>query len=153
VSPQVALYDAMPATELLSDSFRARRFNLYLLGLFATVAVVLAVVGLFSVMVYLVSQRTREIGVRLALGATQANVFRTVLGRGMALAAAGAAIGVIFATWLTRLIESLLFSVSRLDPMIFLTVPAAIVAVAVLACYVPARRAMRVDPMTALRVE
>jgi putative ABC transport system permease protein len=153
VNPQAAFHDAMPAIELLSDSFRARRFNLYLLSLFATVAVALAFIGLFSVMAYLVSQRTREIGVRLALGATQANVFRTVLGRGIALAAAGAAIGVMLAVWLTRLIESSLFSVSRLDPLIFTAVPVAIVAVAVLACYMPARRAMRVDPMIALRME
>lgn len=151
VSPQVAFYDVVPATELLSDSFRARRFNLYLLGLFAALAMVLAVVGLFSVMVYLVSQRTREIGVRFALGATRASVFRTVLGRGTALATAGAAIGVIIAAWLTRLMEGLLFSVSRTDPMIFTAVPVSMVVVAVLACYVPARRAMRVDPMIALR--
>jgi putative ABC transport system permease protein len=114
---------------------------------------VLAVIGLFSVMVYLVSQRTREIGVRLALGATPAEVFRIVIRRGMALAAAGAVIGVIAAAWLTRLMENLLFAVSRTDTLVFTAVPIVMVTVAVLACYVPARRAMRVDPMTALRVE
>ena len=153
VNPQVAFYDVMPATQLLSDSFGSRRLNLYLLGLFATVAMALAVIGLFGVMVYLVSQRTRETGVRLALGATRAKVFRTVIGRGIALAAAGAAIGVIVAAWLTRLMESLLFSVSRMDPVIFTAVPIAMMAVAAFACYVPARRAMRVDPVIALRVE
>ena len=153
VNPQVAFYDVMPAAESLSESLGSRRFNLYLLGLFAIVATALAAIGLFGVMVYLVSQRTREIGVRLALGATRAQVFRTVIGRGVVLAAAGAAIGVIVAAWLTRLMENLLFSVSRMDPVIFTAVPIAMVTVAVLACYVPARRAMRVDPMIALRVE
>jgi len=153
VNPQVAFYDVMPAAELLSDSLGSRRFNLYLLALFAVVAMALAVIGLFGVMVYLVSQRTREIGVRLALGATRAKVFRTVIGGGIALATAGASIGVIVAAWLTRLMEDLLFSVSRMDPVIFTAVPIAMVTVAAFACYVPARRAMRVDPMIALRVE
>jgi predicted permease len=153
VNPEIAFYDIVPASRLLSNSFQARRFNLYLLGLFAAVAMVLAVVGLFSVMVYLVSQQTREIGVRLAVGATRASVFVTVIGRGMALAATGAGIGVVAAVWLTRLLESLLFSVSRTDPLIFTAVPAAMITVAVIACYVPARRAMRVDPMSALRVD
>jgi putative ABC transport system permease protein len=153
VNAQVAFYDVRPAAELLSDSFRSRRLNLYLLGLFGGVATTLAVIGLFGVMAYLVSQRTREIGVRLALGATQAEVFRVVIGRGLVLAAIGAAIGVLIAAWLTRLMESLLFSVSRIDPVMFTAVPIAMVAVAVFACYVPARRAMQVDPMTALRAE
>jgi putative ABC transport system permease protein len=153
VNPQVAFYDVKPATELLSDSFRSRRLNLYLLGLFGIVAMALAVIGLFGVMAYLVSQRTREIGVRLALGATRAEVFRIVIGRGIALAAAGAAIGVIIAAWLTQLMENLLFSVSRMDPVMFTAVPIAMVTVAALACYVPARRAMQVDPMIALRAE
>jgi putative ABC transport system permease protein len=153
VNPQVAFYDVTPATELLSDSFGSRRFNLYLLGLFAIVATALAVIGLFGVMAYLVSQRTREIGVRLALGAPRAKVFRIVIGGGIALAAAGAAIGVIVAAWLTRLMENLLFAVSPMDPVIFAAVPVAMVVVAAFACYLPARRATRVDPMLALRVE
>ncbi len=153
VNPQVAFYDVTSASTLLSNSFGSRRFNLYLLGLFAMVALTLAAIGLFGVMAYLVSQRTREIGVRLALGATRADVFRLIVGRGVALAAAGAAIGVVGAAWLTRLMESLLFSVSRTDPLTFAAVPVAMIAVAVLACYVPARRAMRVDPVVALRAE
>ena len=153
VNPQVAFYDVTSASTLLSNSFGSRRFNLYLLGLFAMVALTLAAIGLFGVMAYLVSQRTREIGVRLALGATRADVFRLIVGRGVALAAAGAAIGVLGAAWLTRLMESLLFSVSRTDPLTFAAVPVAMIAVAVLACYVPARRAMRVDPVIALRAE
>ena len=153
VSAQVALHDVMSGTERLSDSFGSRRFNLYLLGLFAIVALALAATGLFGVMAYLVSQRTREIGVRLALGAPRAEVFRVIIGRGVALAAAGAMLGVVGATWLTRLMEGLLFSVSRTDPVTFAAVPIAMVAVAVLACYVPARRAMQVDPVIALRAE
>jgi ABC-type antimicrobial peptide transport system permease subunit len=126
---------------------------LYLLGLFAIVALALAATGLFGVMAYLVSQRTREIGVRLALGAPRAEVFRVIIARGVALAAAGAMLGVVGATWLTRLMEGLLFSVSRTDPVTFTAVPIAMVAVAVLACYIPARRAMQVDPVIALRAE
>jgi len=104
-------------------------------------------------MAYLVSQRTREIGVRLALGATRGEVFRLILGRGMSLAGVGAAIGIGAAFWLTRVIETLLFSVSRTDPVTFVAVPAALILVAGLACYLPARRAMRVDPVVALRTD
>jgi putative ABC transport system permease protein len=153
VNPQVAFYDVTPAAERLSDSFGPRRFNLYSLGLFAVVATALAVIGLFGVMAYLVSQRTREIGVRLALGATRANVFRTVIGGGIALTAAGVAIGVLVAAWLTRLMENLLFSISPIDPVIFTAVPVVMLMVAAFACYLPARRATQVDPMMALRVE
>jgi putative ABC transport system permease protein len=138
---------------LFEQSMGPRRFNLYLLGAFATVSLALAAIGLFGVMAYLVSQRTREIGVRLALGATRGEVFRLILGRGMALAVIGAVGGVGAALWLTRVMETLLFSVSRTDPMTFIAVPLALIAVAVLACYLPARRAMRVDPVVALRAE
>jgi putative ABC transport system permease protein len=105
------------------------------------------------VMAYLVSQRTREIGVRLALGASRAEVFRVILGRGVSLAAIGAAAGVGAALWLTKAMESLLFSVSRTDPVTFIVVPVMLIAVAALACYLPARRAMRVDPVIALRAD
>jgi putative ABC transport system permease protein len=138
---------------LFEQSMGPRRFNLYLLGAFAGVALALAAIGLFGVMAYLVSQRTREIGVRLALGATRSEVFRQILGRGMALAGAGAAIGVGAAIGLSQVMESLLFSVSRRDPVTFIAVPVALVVVAGLACYLPARRAMRVDPVVALRAE
>jgi putative ABC transport system permease protein len=153
VSPQVAFYDIAPATELLANSFGSRRFNLYLLGLFAIVAMALAAIGLFGVMAYLVSQRTREIGVRLALGATRSTVFRLIIGRGLALAAIGVVLGVAGAAWLTRLMKSLLFSVSTADPLTFFVVPVAMLVVALIACYIPARRAMRVDPVVALRAE
>ena len=134
-------------------AFGPRRFNLYLLAAFAAVALALAAIGLFGVMAYLVSQRTREIGVRLALGASRAEVFRVILGRGVSLAAIGALAGVGAALWLTRVMESLLYSVSRTDPVTFVAVPLGLIAIACLACYVPARRAMRVDPVIALRSE
>jgi putative ABC transport system permease protein len=153
VAPQVALHEVASAGELLDDSFGARRFNLYLLGIFAAAALALAATGLFGVMAYLVSQRTREIGVRLALGARRDAVFRQIVGRGAAMAAVGAAIGVIGALWLTRLMQNLLFSVTPNDPLTFVAVPALLMGVAVVACIVPARRAMRVDPVAALRAE
>ena len=138
---------------LLDDSFGPRRFNLYLLTAFAAVALALAAIGLFGVMAYLVSQRTREIGVRLALGATRAEMFTLILGRGMMLAGLGAVIGVGAALWLSRVMETLLFSVSTTDAATFITVPIALLSVAALACYLPARRAMRVDPINALRAD
>ena len=138
---------------LFEQSMGPRRFNVYLLGAFAAVSLALAAIGLFGVMAYLVSQRTREIGVRLALGATRGEVFRLILGRGLALAVIGAGAGVAAALGLTRVMETLLFSVSRTDPVTFVTVPLTLIAVAVLACYIPARRAMRVDPVMALRAE
>jgi putative ABC transport system permease protein len=136
---------------LIDRSMGPRRFNLYVLGAFAGVSLALAAIGLFGVMAYLVSQRTREIGVRLALGATRREVFGLILGRGLALAAIGAAGGVGAALWLTRVMETLLFSVSRTDPITFVAVPAALIVVAGAACYLPARRAMKVDPVVALR--
>jgi putative ABC transport system permease protein len=138
---------------LFEQSIGPRRFNLYLLSAFAAVALALAAIGLFGVMAYLVSQRIREIGVRLALGATRGEVFRLILGRGLALAAVGAALGVGAAMGLSQVMETLLFSVSRRDPLTFIAVPVALVIVAGLACYLPARRAMRVDPVVALRVD
>jgi putative ABC transport system permease protein len=153
VDPAVPLSTVSSMDDLLDRSLGARRFNLYLLGAFAAVALALAAIGLFGVMAYLVSQRTREIGVRLALGATRGEVFRLVLGRGLLMAGAGATVGVGAAWWLTSVMESLLFSVSRTDPVTFVAVPATLLAVAALACYVPARRAMRVDPAIALRAD
>jgi putative ABC transport system permease protein len=153
IDSSVPLYDVRPVSDLLSQSFSPRRFNMSLLGVFAAVAILLSAIGLFGVMAYLVSQRTREIGVRLALGARRAELFRLVIGRGLVLACLGAAIGLAAAFWLTQLMTSLLFSVSASDPVTFGAVPAAMVVVALLACYVPARRAMRVDPVIALRAE
>jgi putative ABC transport system permease protein len=153
INPQVALYGVTAATALRSDSFGPRRLNLYLLGIFAAVALALALIGLSGVMAYLVSQRTREIGVRLALGANRRDIFASVVGQGVGMAIAGAAIGVGGAFWLTRVMSSLLFSVSATDPGTFVGVPILLVAIAALACAVPARRATRIDPVVALRAD
>ena len=153
INPKVALYDVRAASDMLANSFGPRRLNLYLLGLFAAVALALAAIGLFGVMAYLVTQRTREIGVRLALGATRREVLQLIVGRGVTLAAAGALLGIVVALWLTRLMSGLLFSVSATDPATFAAVPLVLIGVALVACYIPARRAMRVDPVTALRAE
>ena len=153
VHPKAALYDVTAASDMLSTSFGPRRLNLYLLGLFAAVALALAAIGLFGVMAYLVSQRTREIGVRLALGAQRREVLQLIVGRGVSLAVGGAVLGVVVALWLTRLMSSLLFSVSATDPVTFAAVPVVLIGVALVACYIPARRAMHVDPVTALRSE
>ena len=153
LDPTVPLYDAQPLSELLADSFAPRRFNMYLLVAFASAAVLLAAIGLFGVTAYLVAQRTREIGVRLALGADRRDICRLILGRGIALAATGAVIGVCGAFWLTRVMQSLVFTVSTTAPTTFVAVPALLVLVALLACYIPARRAMKVDPVVALRCD
>ena len=153
IDPTVPIYDVRALDDLLAQSLGSRRFNMYLLGCFAVAAAALACVGLFGVLAYLVSQRTREIGIRLALGATERDVVALVVGRGMALALSGAIVGLAVAFWAARLMKTLLFSVSPRDPLTFVVVPAALSAVALLACYLPARRATRVDPLVALRTE
>jgi putative ABC transport system permease protein len=126
---------------------------MYLLSCFATVALLLASVGLFGVMAYLVSQRTRDIGIRLALGATRTNVLRMIVGQGLLLAVIGAVLGIAAGFAGTNLMRGLLFSITPTDPATFVAVPVLLIVVALLACYVPARRAMQVDPLVALREE
>lgn len=128
-----------------------RRLAGALFGGFAAVAMLLAAIGLYGMLSSMVGQQTREIGVRLALGATERRILHTVLGRGLRLAVPGIAIGVVLAIVQARLIASLLFGVAALDPATFALVPAGLLAIAMLACYVPARRATRVDPLIALR--
>jgi len=147
------VYDIQTIEQLLNDSLGSRRFNIFLLGGFAGIALLLASVGLFGVMAYLVSQRTREIGIRLALGAQPRDVFRLVIGRGMLLALAGLAIGVAAAFGLARFLETLLYQIKPTDPLAFTVAPGLLLGVALLACYAPARRAMNVDPMIAIRYE
>jgi putative ABC transport system permease protein len=139
--------------DLLDNSVSTRHATLMLLALFSGLALVLASIGIYGVMAYSVAMRTHEIGIRMALGAQKRDVLRMVMGQGVRLSLAGVVIGVIAALALTRLLSSLLFSVSAIDPLIFISVPVLLILVTLLACYIPAMRAMKVDPMVALRYE
>src|SRR5262245_18302884 len=139
--------------QLLANSVAPRRLNLALLAVFAVIALALALAGIYGVMSYTVATRTREIGVRVALGAQARDVLRLVVGQGIRPALAGVAIGLIASFALTRLMTRLLYGVSATDPLTFIAVPVLLTAVALLACWIPARRATKVDPMAALRVE
>jgi putative ABC transport system permease protein len=151
VDPTVAVAAVAPMRELLSDSLAQRRFTMLLLGAFAAVATMLAGAGVYGVMAYSVATRAREIGLRLALGAQRGDVLRMVLKQGMKLASAGVAIGLLASSALTRLIKGLLFGVDAADPLTFALAALSLVIVASLACWIPARRAAKVDPMIALR--
>jgi putative ABC transport system permease protein len=139
--------------ELLDRTLSEAKFNLLLLGLFAVVALVLAAIGVYGVMSYAVTQRTREIGVRIALGAQPRSVLRLVIGQGMKLASAGVVIGVAAAWALTRLMATMLFETPATDPATFALIALLLAGVALAACWIPARRAAKVDPMIALRCE
>jgi putative ABC transport system permease protein len=150
---KIAVSNVYAMDELLSVSLAQQRFDMLLLGLFAALALILALVGTYGVMAYVVSQRTHEIGVRIALGAQRDDVLRLVIGQAARLALTGIALGVVGAFALTRLMSGLLFEVTPTDPATFSIVAILLGAVALLACYIPAHRAMRVDPMVALRYE
>jgi putative ABC transport system permease protein len=137
----------------LDESVATRRFTLLLLGLFALLALLLGAVGIFGVMAYTVTQRTHEIGIRLALGAQTGDVLKLVVQQGLALVFAGIVLGLAGAFALTRVITSLLFRVSATDPVTFISIPLLLTAVALMACYIPARRATKVDPLAAIRRE
>jgi putative ABC transport system permease protein len=147
------IFDVHTMQQSVDDSISTRRLTLVLLGIFSALALILAAIGIYGVMAYTVALRTQEIGIRMALGAQQKDVLRLVLGQGARIALFGVAIGLAAAAALARLLSSLLFSVSSSDPVTFAGVAVLLVAVALLACYIPARRAMRVDPIIALRYE
>jgi predicted permease len=146
-------FDFESMDELISDSLASRRFAMILLAAFAAVALLLASIGIYGVISYVAEQRTHEIGIRMALGAQRGDILHLVLGHGARLALFGIVAGVLAALGLTRLMSSLLFGVSATDPPTFAAVAIALLGIALLACYIPARRAMRVDPMVALRYE
>jgi putative ABC transport system permease protein len=153
IDSDLPLYNIKPVNDVIAESVAPRRLNMLLLGIFGGLALVLAAIGLYGVISYSVSQRTREIGLRMALGASHTSVLRLVVGQGLVLTLIGVAIGVIASLFLTRLMSSLLFGVSATDPLTFVAISTLLFGVATAASLVPARRAMKVDPMVALRYE
>jgi putative ABC transport system permease protein len=150
-NPDVPVYDLMTMEQRIANSTSRTAFNALLLLAFALLALVLAAVGLYGVMAYSVAQRTREIGIRMALGAREADLLRLIVRQGMCLVLVGGMIGLFGALALTRLMRSLLFGVSPTDPLTFAVILVMLTGVALAACWLPARRAAKVDPMVALR--
>lgn len=153
MSDQQVIFGARTMDSLVADSVASQRFSMILLAVFAVLALCLAAVGIYGVISYVVGQRGREIGIRIALGARPQDILRLILGRGGRLAAVGVAVGVAAALGLTRLMASLLYGVGATDPLTFVGVAVLLTVVALAACYVPARRATKVDPIAALRYE
>jgi putative ABC transport system permease protein len=153
LDPTLPLSQMRSMEQVVARSIAPQRFNMLLIGLFAGLGIGLAAIGIYGVVSYSVAQRTQEIGIRMALGAQTLDILRLVLQQGFGLALAGVAIGLIAALALTRLMASLLFGVSATDPLTFIAVSLLLGGIALLACFLPARRAARVDPMIALRYE
>jgi putative ABC transport system permease protein len=153
IDPALPAYSIAPLAAAVSDSVAQRRFSMLLLAAFAGVALFLAAVGIYGVVAYGVTQRTQEIGVRMAIGAERRDVLTLVIGGGLKLALLGVAIGLAGALALSRLIEAMLFDVRPFDPPSYAATAVLLLAIAALACYLPARRAMNVDPIIAIRQE
>jgi putative ABC transport system permease protein len=153
LDPTLPVSGAQTLNETVSVSLAQRRFSMEMVSLFALTALLLAGLGIYGVISYLVSERTHEIGIRLALGADRRNILRMVLRQGLGLAIAGAAVGLVGAVVLSHLMTGLLYGVRPTDPLTFAGVAVLLIIVALFACYIPARRAIRVDPLVALRYE
>lgn len=147
------IYNVKSMTDVVNSSVARQRFTMLLMSCFAVVAVILAAIGLYGVMAYSVSLRTQEVGIRMALGSQRIDILKLIIGQGLRLTFIGIAIGLVGAFGLTRVFQSLLFGISATDPVTFIAIALLLVGVAVLASFIPARRAMRVDPMVALRYE
>jgi putative ABC transport system permease protein len=151
INPELPVFGAQTLNEMVSASLSERRFSMEMVGLFALTALLLAGLGIYGVISYIVSERTHEIGIRLALGAQSRNILRMVLRQGLGLALVGTAVGLVCALIVSHLMAGLLYGVRPTDPLTFAGVALLLIGVALLACYIPARRAIRVDPLTALR--
>jgi len=153
LDPDLPMYRVRTMEQQVDESLAQRRFSMTLLGLFAAVALALATIGIYGVMAYLVNQGTRELGIRIALGASQRNILTLVVRQGMVLAVSGVMIGLAAAFLLTRLMRSLLFGVQATDPITFVGISVLLATITLLACYIPAQRAARIDPLVSLRCE
>ncbi len=153
MNSEQVIYGAQTMDEIISGSIANQWFSMILLGTFAGLALLLSSIGIYGVISYLVGQQTREIGIRIALGAQRGDVLRLILGNGARMALLGVVIGIGAAFGLTRLMGKMLYGVSATDPITFALVAIVLMLVALTACYIPARRAMRVDPLVALRYE
>ena len=153
IDPALTIFDAEPMTEYIAASLFGAKIAATLLGVLSVVGLLLAAMGLYGVLAYSVAQRTQEIGLRVALGAGRSDVLALVVRQGLRLTAIGIAAGALIAAGLGRFLSSMLHGVTPADPATFLGVAVVLAAVALLACYIPARRALRIDPMVALRYE
>ena len=153
VDPEQPIWNIRTMDQIRDESVAPERLNLTLFSIFAGIALLLAIVGIYGVMSYTVTQRTHEIGIRMSIGAQQRDVFKMVLGQGMMLALIGIAIGLVGAFALTRLMAAMLFSITATDPATFAGIAILLTTVALIACYLPGRRATKVDPAVSLKYE